>query len=278
MSTSVFKAGQPVSIVVPLPVLDGASVPLTAFQATVRDEADVVLGTIDINPTPVGEATYSLEIPSQYVTLADGVTSGARTVSTVMTTAAGSYRDEQVFLLVAERQLVVLKNSFVTYPMALMTRNDLPVLHGWDAADEASRIAALKIAHASMLNLRYRYPAPQGYDYNRVTDYPDLEAAYWSRTGSVYVGNLMDIPADDYASLPAVFKTALARAQVTEADHLLNEDSVAAKRRAGIVSETIGESSMFLRQSPEVRMAISLEAMSHLKGMIVRRSMQGRGS
>lgn len=283
MTTSVFQAGEPVSLAIQLPFVGAEKVVATALTVTLTDEADVVIGTLVVEASalaslPIDQFEYELLIPGSMTALAAGSTSGVRLVSAKFTTSVGVITTRQDFVLTASQQLIFLQNSFVTYGLALMTRNDLPAMIGWDSSDENSRIAALKVAYSSLLTLRYRYPASSGMEFSRDTDYPDMDAAYFSRTGSVYVGDLSDITPEHFAALPKRFKDALARAQVTEADVMLNGDSIGAKRRSGIISETIGESSMFLRQSPEVRLSVSADAMSHLKGMTVRRTRIGRGS
>lgn len=266
MTTPVYRSGSTVPVTVTLP-LDGSD-PLipSAVSVTVKDETGVVITTL--NPTlPVsGDTSVAFEIGATHNTLGSGVRKGVRSVETQFTTANGIFFDTTHYIIESSVQLVVLENSFQTYPEALMNRTDLPSLNGWDAAADSARIAALQIAHWNMCAMRYQYRVGIA-GQSRITDFPGVSSDPYGRVYA-HVSDIRNTLDHEWDEFPDEFKTALKRAQLVEADVMLKGDPVGDKRRAGIVSEKIGESSMLFRQVPEAQFAVSREALQHLKGFV----------
>lgn len=270
MATSVMP-GAPATFEYPMP--SGA---VSSIVATVRDETDVVVDTFAVGIPGPEALEFSVTVLGSK-NLVSGLR-GARTVFVEVFHADGVDSHVTEYLIEGPIQLVPLENSFVTYTGAMMTRGDLASTDGWDAAEKDERIAALKLAYSAMVNLRYRFRTSEADGWNRVTDSPVIKSGYGGFSDYQYVGDISEISAQDWAALPQRFRTAIARAQVAEADYRLLRGGAEAKRAQGIVSETIGESSMFFKQSPDVRMALCREALTHLNGMIIRRTLMGRGS
>lgn len=267
MTTPVYKSGSTVPVTVPLP-LDGSD-PLipTAVSVTVRDETGVVITTLTPSLPVSGDTEITVEIAAGYNMLAANVRKAARAVEVVFTTAKGVFTDTAHYIVESNIQLVVLTNSFVTYPEALMVRTDIPTLNGWDAATDSARMAALMVAHWNMCAMRYRYRVGLA-GQSRISDFGGTSTDPYGRVYA-QVSDIRNTLDYEWAEFPDDFKTALKRAQVVEADVLLKGDPVGDKRRSGIVSERIGESAMLFRQVPEAQFAISRDAMNHLKGFLV---------
>lgn len=267
MTTPLYKSGTTVPVTVPLPVNGGVTLTPSAVNVVVHDESGVVIATIspDLPISPATELTF--EIPADKNLLDPMTRKGARQVEVTFTAGTAVYIEVAHYLIENSVQLSVLVNTWQTYPEALMTRSDLAVLHGWDAASDSLRISALNVAHTAMCNLRYRYRLNSTASQRRLTDFPGVSE---NSFGQVYatVTDPRNILAWEWAEYPDDFKTALKRAQLVEADTMLAGDPIGDKRRAGIVSETIGESSMFLRQVPEAQFAISRAALNHLRGFV----------
>lgn len=276
MTPPVFKSGQTATIVVNLP-LDGDDVVTpTLIMATLLDEAGALINSYSISPPSDGADTVAVVIDGADNTLQPASRRGARSVEITFTTDAGVFVETTYYLIENTVMLAVLDNSFVTYPESLMVRADLPRLDGWDASGDEARIAALTIAHTSMCGLRYRYRV----GLEGQTRIADLYGVYTDGYGRIWV-NVLDIgnvKSWEWADYPNDFKTALRRAQVVEADNLLRGDPIGDKRRAGIISESIGESKMFLRSVPDVQLPISREALTHLRGYLTYAIRIGRGS
>jgi hypothetical protein len=70
----------------------------------------------------------------------------------------------------------------------------------------------------------------------------------------------------DFNALSADFLLDLRKAQIAEANNIVENSPIRDKIRAGIISETIGESSMFFRQAyPVNKSGLSDEAEVYLK-------------
>lgn len=251
MTTLAFPENMAATISVPLPLKDGVpSVPVSAtFE--VRDEAGVVIAAAAaLDLTGVTDALAVTVLGN--LNGLEGKTRGARTVIVAMTFSDGGYVEPVSYLLIPALRLKRLTNTFVTDGEALITRSEMPALDGWDAAEKEDRTAALITAHRSLCRLTLRYKR-------------DSEGA-----GYIYVTELDKLLDSEWAELPVEVQTALQRAQMREADILLRGDPVADRRRSGIVSETVGESSMFFRQVPEVRGPVSREAMEEIGRYVFR--------
>jgi hypothetical protein len=266
MTTPTYKSGSTVPVTVPLPFVDGASLIPTAVTVAVHDEAGVVLDTISPALPTVGAEEIAFDIPANLNLLEPDARKGARQVEVEFTTSRGTFIETAHYLIESKTQLTPLVNTFQTYPEALMTRSDLAQASGWDAATDSMRIAALHLAHTAMCNMRYRYRVGIN-NQRRVRGFPGTR---FDSDGVAYttVTDIRNTLPWEWAEFPQEFKDALKRAQIAEANAQLQGDPIGDKRRAGIVSETIGEASMFLKQVPEVQLPVSREALEHLRGFI----------
>jgi hypothetical protein len=136
----------------------------------------------------------------------------------------------------------------------VLTRAEITRLEAFDAAPKAQRTAAMIEAHRRIL--RVAFQIPQAYDISNI--------AFGSRR--VPLSRLTE---DDFRRLPDGFRRAVKRAQLIEANSLLEINTVDQKRREGVVSETIGEASMFLNSKPYLNLPISRAAYEELKTFVV---------
>ena len=116
-----------------------------------------------------------------------------------------------------------------------------------------------------MCRLPYRYQLSQ----NAVMY--DARDPFWVVTGIRYLKEA------DFKKWPKDFQNALRRAQLYEADQILKGDPVGDKRRAGVVSETIGEAKMFFNARPPLRLALCVQAMETLSPYLHSSRRIGRG-
>ena len=267
MTTPVYKSGTTVGITVALPVY-GASVLIpTAISVSFRDETGVLIDTLSptLPVSPATTVTFGVDGPSN--TLGLNVRKGARTIETIFTTVQGTFTETTHYLLEATTQLVLLSNSFMTFPEALMIRSDLPAAPGWDSVTDSTRMAALMIAHWNLCAMVYKYRVGLA-GQSRISDFGGVTTDPYGRVFAS-VSDIRNTAAWEWAEFPDDFKTALKRAQLCEADSLLQGDPVADKRHSGIVSEKIGESAMTFLQVPEARFAVSRAALQYLSGFVV---------
>jgi hypothetical protein len=186
----------------------------------------------------------------------------ARIVQITVAMSSGTYRATQTYLIEAGSLLAPGTNSFQTLTKANMVALDIPALNGWIAATDDQKIAAMVQARLNLGMLRYRYR----FDDNWM-NYVMPEFALYSIT---------TLSQDEYLELPAQFRRDLERAQVIEADDLLNADPVLEKRRAGIVSETVGDSTTSFNPVRPNRGLVCPRAMQEMSRYVLRRTRLSR--
>jgi hypothetical protein len=136
---------------------------------------------------------------------------------------------------------------------------------GWEGANETRRKSALAEAYARLIAIPMSYgvdPSEGNSDwFNK-----DLQtlAGY---SNEISRDMWVEIEVADFVTFPSRFRRALALAQLLEANELLQGDTVLDRFRAGIVRETIGESSMQL-SAGRLDYGISIPALKALTGYI----------
>jgi hypothetical protein len=271
-----FPAGKQVSVTVQLTDLSGNPLTPTAVSARVVDESGTeVVAQFSVTPTGAS-ATIVVEGPSNLLSV--GQTAGIRTVKVAVSTNDGSYNfDESYILKVAPADaLVVLVNSFQTFNQAVLTAAEIPGLKGWDnelTTDEL-RIAALTEAYRRIIQIGMNVRWPRDVDaqtYLTTTDWIGdqtrlITPEYWQF-----------INLNSYNTFyPEHFRQALRRAQVAEADDLLSGDPIEERRRMGLLSETIKDSSMMFRSGKPLDLGVSAKAFAYLRGYVQFRKTLGR--
>lgn len=206
-----------------------------------------------------------VSLSSTDTALADGLFNAGREIVVTVTDATGDEVEvRDYFVVVAPHPLTFPGNTFLSYPAALALRGTFgPTLAGWDRTlDHSARQAALIHAHANLSRVRYNVGLPVG---GSEKDY----AAYGEGTDFFFDAlervSLFGITAERFNALPAHFTRAITRAQLVEADVLLGGDLVGQKRKDGIISETIGESSTFFSSKPYLTLPFSRQAYELLK-------------
>jgi hypothetical protein len=237
---------------------DGNAVVITptAITAVLYDGFDVVvtdLGAISFDPA-AGQT--SITILGQFNQLADDEVRSARVLRVKIDTVNGVIPKTYAYVVEAEQSLKVMVNTFQSYEAADLQAMDTANIVGWASADETRRRAALSEAFRRLISVPMRYGVRDADGHMDVRDLSYIARDVW-----------LEITADTYATFPSHFKRALCRAQFLEANELLAGDVVGDRRRAGILSETIGESSMQLNAA-QVDYGVSRAAMQALTGYI----------
>lgn len=248
---NVLLTNQPVSVTIPAPS------EATSYTWRVIDQNENLV--TDGSPTPMaGESEVVISVAAIANTLSENELRSLRSVEVIFTTPAGAVLASDQYIVEAEKTLVVNVNTFQTYGEATLGAYELFGLQGWNIATKQDREMALVAARRNIAELRFRY---QFDAYQDVID------------SSVGVSDLTLISQSRWDALPADFKQALKRAQILEADFLLTggENAVDVKRRLGIISETIGESSMFLRAAKPLEQAVCRRAMKELSKYTINR-------
>lgn len=227
-----YIAGQALSITVSL--TDDAGVHVVASAASYRlltETGAVLVGATAVPAFIAGDELVVIVVSGANNTLS-GVTRGLRSLELTLTTTVGPRLLEYTYLIHALEPLTVPDDSFQTLKEAILLATTMPQVGGWDGATSDDRASALIEARLHIASISY---------YFTFTDQSHLEPEFG-------VSDLKLLTESEYDALSDEFRTALCRAQVYEADEILTgTNSYEGKRRAGVFSETIGESSVMLR-------------------------------
>lgn len=242
--------------------------------ATVDDAGNAILGVSatwslydqygDIVTTgPVDSyadnTSVTFEIDKQYITI-DSNTEGREIVVFVKDADGDVTEVRDYFLIVNNTPLEIMVNSCMTYAEALAVRTDFGELAGWDAADADTRAAAMRQAFAHLSRIRFKVPGVSRFNHVHTDELYTKSYFHLQRATRI-----------DWDESNADFRRCMKRAQLQEANNLLGGDPIGKKRAEGIISETIGESSMFFRSTPYLNLPISRQAYDEVKGYITLR-------
>jgi hypothetical protein len=254
-----YPVGTDVTVTIAFQDLNGDVLTPTGLTYTVEDGD----GTVLAGPTTIASFTGD----SVDITVPGSInnTTGARMVTLNITTADGVFESQAYYAVTASTRIVRLENSFQTYANALFMAADMPGLTGWQAACEADRMTALIEAYQRLTRMNYLVRWPLGVDFQMRVVIP-----YWAN-GLVHITPRMwPLMTDElFSPYPDPFKHALYRAQVAEANEILTGDPAGDKRRAGILSESVGESSVMFRSGvAPYEGNVSRAAMRYLTGYL----------
>jgi hypothetical protein len=161
--------------------------------------------------------------------------------------------------------LKLMDNSFMNYEYADMMSQDFANLSGWLSASEELRRVALQESYQRITQIPMKYAVLNELGVPNERNEVVILRKTW-----------IDATQDDFASWPPHFQRVLRRAQMVETNELLQGDVIARKRRAGIVAESIGESSIQISGST-VDYGVSSDTLRALVGYVHFRMTIGRG-
>lgn len=262
-----YPEGTAVTLALRFVDLNGDPVSPTAVSVRVLDETGAVLVPVTILGVLGGDTEAEVTVPAPANALG-ATTAGIRLVEMTMATPAGPVIAIERYVLRRSARLAVLVNSFQTYEQALLLALEMPRMDGWALADDNARTAALIEAFERLTRIGYAVPNP-ALDIESVLD------PSYVREISPRKWRAIDAAAFE-ACLPAPFKQAIRKAQVAESDVILNGDAVAGRRRAGLMSESVGESSMMFRPGKPLNLGVSEQALAYLTGYVDLRVKVGR--
>ena len=232
----------------------GTLVVPTSANYTVSDEdGELVVGitAIDVSGAP---SSAVVTIPAASNAIIDGQIRGARTLSISFGDAEGnSHVVNDTYLLAANSTLVKGLNSFAEYGRLLMVAQDMPSYDMLSSSPEAIVKSALAQAWTNIGRLPIYFGS----------DLAD-------------VGSTYDMGVEEIALMDQIPYQALLRAQLIEANFVLGGDPVEDKRRAGILSDSAGESTQFLRTSKPIALPVCKECAETLGPYIKWQTRTGR--
>lgn len=222
---------------------------------------------------PVEEETISeviVQTSEEVNTLKEETSRDIRIICLKAKTRSGAvFSLEYAYGLTIADPLTVGVNSFMTYRQAQKMAMDMPKLNNWESMSQSQRISALLEAKQRICRLAFDFGQVQ-LDMTK-QDYV-VQAAGKPRCVQVgeifgvYGGSvkLEDLSIEDFEALPTKFRTALMQAQLAEANDVLEVDSIAERRRQGLILETIGEVKQMFSSIIPAQMTVSSKAMSYL--------------
>lgn len=236
--------------------LNGVAITPTAIRAVLLNGEDEEMVDFGSMPFDAPSGSKSILINAAFNFVEEGSVRAPRVLRIEIDTAAGTITKIFSYVIEIEQSLAIMVNSFQTYETASIFAMETVNSVGWTMADEDRRRAALAEAFRRLTNIPMRYSFRDLDGRMDITTETFIARDQWA-----------DIDADAFKLLPTHFKRVLRQAQFLEADDLLQGDQATVKHRAGIVSETVGESSMTLRAG-KIDYGIGTAALKALVGYL----------
>lgn len=236
--------------------LNGQPIVPTTVNATLTDGEDEFIAEFPNVLFEPGADKATIVIPRELNILGERELQGARILRIALESAAGTVRRSFSYVIENEFRLEILQNTFITYEAAEIAARNQVNTSGWNSADEQRRQAALieAFGRITAIPMRYSFRDDSGKMLSNMEHY--IARDQWAT-----------MQMDYFRELPTHFKQALRAAQFAEANELLQGDTAARKHRSGIITETIGESSVTLRGG-RLDYGVSQSALAHLAGYI----------
>jgi hypothetical protein len=247
------------SMVIKIPFVDNEGIELapTALSYSLMDETGALIDDVPFVPVPI-ENEVEITILGPLNALASNEIRGLRTIRLNMIDGNGvlHIRDESYLVERADTLLFGI-NSFQTYPQALLTMLEISSINILGGLPRGQQIRALQESYHRLcrLNFSIRNTGLGGQSYLNVGS-------------QSFSGTLTDLQPSELEALGARFLGALRLAQIVEADVIVGGDPTAERRRDGLMSETIGESSNMFRPGKPVILSVSDRALRYLAGYI----------
>jgi len=244
-----------------VPFTDNAGNPFlpSGCHSIVSDGDDVVIfdyGQIWVNGA---DGTATVTVSASDNALGEGELSAVRKLKVTLSDGQISTVKSFSYIIEAEARLEILNNTFISLETAQMTARNLPTAKAWAAASEDQQIGSLIQAYSRLQRVQLRFPLPIKENEDRDFDERDYQI--------IRPGQWSEISKPEFLAMPREFRYALRAAQICEANVILSDNPVTQRHRNGVISETIGESSVMLRGG-KLELGVDNETMRHLAGFI----------
>jgi hypothetical protein len=255
----VYPQGTAVTVAVPFVDLSGNLVAPTAATVRVLDQTGAeIVGATPVAVTP-GDAEAEVTIAGEHNVLS-GLDPEMRVVEMMLETPAGWVASVVRYVIRQTQRLFVPQNSFQTFDEALLESCTMPRMEGWSVGNDDDRVAALIAAYDRLTRMTYRVEQPISWSMSRIGGFGSVDLIVPLRWP--------EMTTEEFRELPEHFRRALRRAQIAEADVVMNGDVIGGRRRSGLMSETIGESSMMFRPGTPLDLGVSEQALVYLSGYL----------
>lgn len=243
-----YAANTQVVITVPH-TYNGQTLILTGLDFQLLDSAGAVIVARSAAPA-FNASNESTPITLSVANNTTAAKRDARQLNCWLITSGGEYIVSQVYTLKGNLlSLTVMTDSFMTFPESVLTRAKMAdEQYYYDPLTDELKAIALEEAFKRLCKVKYKDGATT-----------DIDLSTYTKT--------------QFDALSAGFREAIKKAQIAEANAIVEDSPIKDKIRSGIISETIGESSMFFRQSyPSTGkyQGLSEDAYNHLLNYIYR--------
>jgi hypothetical protein len=237
-----FASNTDVTIEVPYEY-NGTALVLTGFEYEVLDASGTAIVARQADPSFSGSATSSiLTIPASANTTT--AKRDARLLNCYLINASGEYVVSQAYVLKGNvLKLTPLTDSFMTFPQSVLVRVQMAEDQEYfDALTDELKAVALEESFNRISKIKFK-------------------------VGTTTILDIKAMQLVDFNALDPAFLLDLRKAQIAEANNIVENSPIRDKIRSGIISETIGESSMFFQRSgfPVNKSGLSDDAELYLK-------------
>lgn len=233
---------------------DEGAISATKISWKLQDKLNQELTNGEIEITEESGDFAEISIAKEFNQLSENEDLDFRSIIYTVTTQEGTYiEQDEYFIVRAESDLTVMKNSYQTYGEAQIVAATISTLSDWNDLGRQEKISALISAYHKIGQLNFVVNCKEINDLNSLT-------------------------LEEFNSLDSKFVEAIKRAQVIEADSVSGYNVATALQDSNILSYTIGETSQMFRSGNQYKTTLSSSAMEVLSKYICRRIKIGRSS
>lgn len=205
----------------------GANLTVTAMEYALADAAGTEIVTRQAAPG-FALATTSTDIVLSVANNTTTAKRDARLLTVWLTTAEGIFETSIVYNLKGNMlNLTVMTDSFMTFAESTLVRAQIAEEQFYyDQLSDEDKAIVLEEAFNKIARLKFR-------------------------DGTTVITDMSAYTKAQFDALSTKCKSAIKKAQIVEANAIVENSPIKDKIRSGIVSETIGESSMFFRSGPD---------------------------
>lgn len=258
----IFQVGGDVTLQFALTDENGEPIEATAATWRLLDDLESVV--LD-NQTLSGpfEEFINVTVPGANNTLAAGAVIAARTVELTIVTVGDTIYKRASYGVGARQRLQILVNSFQTLTQAELEASLIPDIQSWPDATDEQKITSMAEAYRRLTRIGYFVRWPRD---------PDAQntISWWNvRNTTIPARFWQFMKLDRYLTYyPEDFRSALRKAQVSEADAILSGDKELQARGSGIILEQIGQSKVQFREAKPLDFGISKRTLNFVDGYV----------
>ena len=242
-----FASNTDIEITVPYEY-NGTTLTLTGFEYEVLDAAGTVVLPRQADPNfNTGNSSSVLAIPDSANTTT--AKRDVRLLNCYLINTTGTYVVAQVYMLKGNQLVLTpLVDSFQTFTQAVLTRASMAEPQDfYDTLTDELKAVSLEESFIRLAKLQFK-------------------------VGDTIIEDIKSLDLATFNALNSDFLTAIRKAQIAEANSIVENSPIMDKIRSGIISETIGESSMFFKQSgaPMTKTGLSHDAEDYINPWVYR--------